>query len=357
MSHPPTPAESTALSILGTKWKPRLIVALATNDRLSFGDLKRELTGISGKVLSENLDELRDHGVVSRDVVQQQPRRVEYELTGAGRELYQLIEALTEWDATYATERGVPTVLLAEDDPRLRELYALWLQTDYDVLTVPDGQTALRSLDESVDVAVLARDLPTLDGAAVAAALETAGQRTPVAIITSADISPEDVSISADLLVRDPLSKAELIDTVEQLTRLPKESPIGRDIRARRHRLAFVERHLGPTVSETEPYQRAADELTALEQERERTADARAPWRRLRRGNGAESDASGRAKRREYEARERGQANQERERAQAQKRNRDRERKRDRNSKRDRAAEKDRDHNRTHDDSDGDGNE
>ncbi|ELY90145.1 HxlR family transcriptional regulator [Natrialba hulunbeirensis JCM 10989] len=282
MSTPPTPAESTALAILGTKWKPRLIVALATNGRLGFGDLKRELPNISGKVLSENLEELRDHGVVSRDVLQEQPRRVEYELTGAGRELYGLLESLADWDATYATERGVPTVLLAEDDPRLRELYALWLQTDYDVATAADGKEALRLLDESIDVAVLARGLPTLDGTAIAAALETAGQRTPVAIVTSGDVSPDDVSIPADVLVRDPLSKTTLRDAVRRLTRLRAESAIGRDIRARRHRLAFVERHLGPTAPTAESYQQVADELATLEQDRAAAAETREPWRRLR---------------------------------------------------------------------------
>ncbi|OIB55621.1 winged helix-turn-helix transcriptional regulator [Natrialba sp. SSL1] len=301
MSTPPTPAESTALAILGTKWKPRLIVALATNGRLGFGDLKRELAGISGKVLSENLEELRDHGVVSRDVLQEQPRRVEYELTGAGRELYGLLEALAEWDATYATERGVPTVLLAEDDPRLRELYALWLQTDYDVVTAADGKEALRLLDESIDVAVLASDLPTLDGPAIAAALETAGQRTPVAIVTSGDVSPDDVSIPADVLVRDPLSKTTLRDAVGRLTRLRAESSIGRDIRSRRHRLAFVERHLGPTAPTTEAYQQVAGELATLEQDRAAAAEARAPWRRLRSTAAPESAGTSHVERREQE--------------------------------------------------------
>ncbi|WP_049896381.1 winged helix-turn-helix transcriptional regulator [Natrialba chahannaoensis] len=291
MSHPPSPAESTALSILGTKWKPRLIVALAINDRLGFGDLKRELAGISGKVLSENLEELRDHNIVSRDVVQEQPRRVEYELTSAGRELYGVLESLADWDATYATERGRPTVLLAEDDPRLRELYALWLQTDYDVVTAADGKEALRLLDETIDVAVLARDLPTLDGPAIAAALETTSQRTPVAIVTSGNIFPDDVSIPADVLVRDPLSKTTLREIVGRLTRLRSESSIGRDVRARRNRLTFVERHLGPTVSATDAYQQVADELAALEQERAAAAESREPWRRLRSTADSNSDS------------------------------------------------------------------
>ncbi|WP_137291035.1 winged helix-turn-helix transcriptional regulator [Natronorubrum halophilum] len=281
MTQTPNPAQSIASSILGTKWKPRLIVALATEGRLGFGDCKRELEDISSKVLSDNLDDLRERDVVSRDVVQEQPRRVEYELTTAGRELYAILETMAEWDATYVTGDGVPTVLLADDDPRLLELYSLWLVADYDVVTAANGQEALDLLDESVDIAILNRTLPGLSGDEVATAAITVNQQPAIAILTSTQVSPTDVSLPADRLLRKPITKGELLDAIADLSRLATDAPIAREVRARHHRLAFVETHLGSAVKTTAPYRRATEELERVEAERTAALEAREPWRRL----------------------------------------------------------------------------
>ncbi|WP_440766650.1 winged helix-turn-helix transcriptional regulator [Natronorubrum sp. DTA7] len=281
MTQTPNPAQTIAGSILGTKWKPRLIVALATEGRLGFGECKRKLEGISNKVLSDNLEDLREHGVVSRDVVQEQPRRVEYELTAAGRELYTILESMADWDATHVVGTGAPTVLLADDERRLLELYSVWLAADYDVVTAADGREALALLDESVDVAILDRAMPGLSGEEIVASVANAGQRTPVAILTSKQVSPDDVSIPADRLLRKPIAKAELIDVIEELNRLNTVAPVARDVEARAHRLAFLETHLGSAAKSTEPYRRARAELDALETQRAAATAAREPWRRL----------------------------------------------------------------------------
>lgn len=288
MTETPNPAESVAGSILGTKWKPRLIVALATEGRLGFGDCKRELEGISSKVLSDDLEDLREHGVVSRDVIQEQPRRVEYELTGAGRELYAILESMADWDATHVTGTGSPTVLLADDDSRLLELYTLWLAADYDIVTATDGREALDGLDESVDVAVLDRSMPGLNGGEVASSIARADQRTPIAILTSMQVTPADVSLPADRLLRKPITERELRTAIEELNRLADEAPIAREVQARRHRLEFVETHLGSAVGSTEPYRRAREELDRIEADRAAAIEAREPWRRLleERGDG-----------------------------------------------------------------------
>ncbi|WP_440772193.1 winged helix-turn-helix transcriptional regulator [Natronorubrum sp. DTA28] len=281
MTQTPNPAQTIAGSILGTKWKPRLIVALATEGRLGFGECKRELEGISNKVLSDNLEELREHDVISRDVVQEQPRRVEYELTAAGRELYTILESMADWDATYVVGTGAPTVLLADDERRLLELYSVWLAADYDVVTAADGREALALLDESVDVAILDRAMPGLSGEEIVTAVVNAGQETPIGILTSKQVSPDDVTVPADRLLRKPIAKDELIDVIEELNQLTTVAPIARDIEARTHRLAFLETHLGSAVKSTGPYRRAKSELDELETERAATAAAREPWRRL----------------------------------------------------------------------------
>ena len=275
------PGDSVARSLLGTKWKPRVICALAAGGKLGFGALQHELDGISSKVLSSNLEDLLERDVVARDVVQERPRRVDYELTTAGWELHAILEAMVEWDDRYVEGAGLPTVLLADDDPRLLEMYSLWLSTEYDVVTVENGRDALHALDESMDVAVLDRTMPGLTGDEVVAAVRSIGQPTPIAFLTSMQVSPSDVSLPADRLLCKPISKDELHGAIESLLGLEDRSSIAREVDARKHRLKFVERHLGSSVTGTDAYERARADLEAIEDERESALGEREPWRRF----------------------------------------------------------------------------
>jgi len=273
--------DSTARSLLGAKWKPRILAALAQNGRLGFGDLQRELGGISNKVLSNDLEDLLEYDTVTRDVVQERPVRVEYELTAAGSDLYDIVERMADWDAQYVTGAGRPTLLIAEDDVRQIELYSLWLSATYDVVTATDGREALDALDASIDAAVLDRKLPVLHGDEVAAAVRGAGEYVPVALLSSEQVRPTDVSLSADLLLSKPIGRTLLENAVAELLRFESLSPAARDVRGRRHRLAFVRDQLGATVEETGPFADAAEELERIEAERSVALREREPWRRL----------------------------------------------------------------------------
>jgi DNA-binding HxlR family transcriptional regulator/CheY-like chemotaxis protein len=273
-------ADSVARSLLGTKWKPRIVVALARENRLGFGDLQRELDGISNKVLSNNLEDLGEYDVLVKDVVQQQPVRVEYELTSAGHELYDLVASMAAWDESYVDGVGLPTVLLADDDVRQLELYTTWLSVDYDVVTVTDGRKALDALDGSVDAAVLDRNMPVLRGEEVAETVAGEGS-VPVGLLSSAQPDPSDVDSSADLLLSKPVGSERLGDAVAELLRLGEASSVAREVRAREHRLAFVRTELGQAVEDVETYRAAKDELDRLVEERQRELEDREPWRRL----------------------------------------------------------------------------
>ena len=93
-----------ATAILGKKWHPILIHILQREGPLGFNDLKASVEGISDKVLSESLDDLEAAGVVSRDVIDAKPVRVEYALTDAGADLGPVIEELWQWSQKYLPE-------------------------------------------------------------------------------------------------------------------------------------------------------------------------------------------------------------------------------------------------------------
>ena len=93
-----------ATTILGKKWHPLLIQTLLAEESLGFNDIKAEIGGISDKVLSESLADLQDAGLIVRDIVEEQPVRVNYSLTPAGRELEPIIEGLERWSQTHLAD-------------------------------------------------------------------------------------------------------------------------------------------------------------------------------------------------------------------------------------------------------------
>ncbi|SMC58287.1 winged helix-turn-helix transcriptional regulator [Lentzea albidocapillata] len=70
----------------------------------SIGDLKAQLDGISGKVLTETLRDLERDGLVTRHVYAEVPPRVEYELTELGFTLYEPLLALCRWAEEHIAE-------------------------------------------------------------------------------------------------------------------------------------------------------------------------------------------------------------------------------------------------------------
>jgi DNA-binding HxlR family transcriptional regulator len=93
-------AVGDALYAIGGKWKLPIIIALRHGNK-RFNELQRTITGISAKVLSNELKELELNGFVKRNVYTQTPVVVEYEITGYSDTLGEVLHALGEWGANH----------------------------------------------------------------------------------------------------------------------------------------------------------------------------------------------------------------------------------------------------------------
>ena len=91
---------ATTVRLIGNKWKLLIIRDLLEGAR-RFGELKKSVSGISQKVLSENLRALESDGIISREVFAEVPPRVLYSLTDVGRSLLPVIDAMADWGETY----------------------------------------------------------------------------------------------------------------------------------------------------------------------------------------------------------------------------------------------------------------
>ncbi|MFE1441493.1 winged helix-turn-helix transcriptional regulator [Streptomyces sp. NPDC058739] len=85
-----------AMDVIGGKWKVLILWALRTRPH-RFGELRRELPGVTEKVLAAHLRELEADGVVHREEYDEVPPRVEYSLTARGESLDAALEPLGAW--------------------------------------------------------------------------------------------------------------------------------------------------------------------------------------------------------------------------------------------------------------------
>lgn len=96
---------TAALAAIGGKWK-LIIVYWLCDGAKHFAGLRRLIPGISQKVLTEQLRQLMDDGIVERHPKGAVPAPVEYELTEYGRSLLHIVEAIRVWGRGHL-DRGV----------------------------------------------------------------------------------------------------------------------------------------------------------------------------------------------------------------------------------------------------------
>ncbi len=84
------------LSVIGGKWKPLILYHLQGRTRRN-GELLRLIPGITQKVLTRQLRELEDDGIVARKVYPVVPPHVEYSLTEQGTTLKPILDAMVAW--------------------------------------------------------------------------------------------------------------------------------------------------------------------------------------------------------------------------------------------------------------------
>lgn len=91
------------LDRIADKWS-LLVIALLENRRLRFTELRREIDGVSQRMLTVTLRSLERDGLVKRTVHPVVPPRVEYELTSLGRTLHTTIQSLVTWTEEHQAE-------------------------------------------------------------------------------------------------------------------------------------------------------------------------------------------------------------------------------------------------------------
>jgi len=93
-------AVESALGVIGGRWKG-VVVWWLLRGKLRFGELRRKLPNCTERMLTVQLRELEEDGLVTRTVYAEVPPRVEYELTAFGKSLEPILSALRDWGERY----------------------------------------------------------------------------------------------------------------------------------------------------------------------------------------------------------------------------------------------------------------
>ena len=96
---PACPVETT-LTLIGDKWKVLILRDLLTGTK-RFGELKKSLGNVSQKVLTAQLRDMEESGLINRKVYAEVPPRVEYSLTVLGKSLNPILDAMKCWGESY----------------------------------------------------------------------------------------------------------------------------------------------------------------------------------------------------------------------------------------------------------------
>ena len=89
-------AVEATLSLIDGKWKGVILYHLLQGT-LRFGELRRRLPNVTQRMLTNQLRELEEDGLISRKIYAQVPPRVDYSMTERGRSLQPVISALKAW--------------------------------------------------------------------------------------------------------------------------------------------------------------------------------------------------------------------------------------------------------------------
>ena len=113
-------AVEAAIGILDGKWKSIILWHLLTEHTLRFGEIRKRIPNVTQRMLTNQLRELEQDGLIHREVYPQVPPKVEYSLTPLGASLREILMALKVWGDTHMDLYG-QVVPAAQSSARLQD--------------------------------------------------------------------------------------------------------------------------------------------------------------------------------------------------------------------------------------------
>lgn len=86
----------SAIEFIGKRWMGAVIYTLLLGPK-RYNEIVSSIPGISDRLLTERLRDLENEGLITKRIIATSPKKVEYQLTEAGKELEEVIQVLMKW--------------------------------------------------------------------------------------------------------------------------------------------------------------------------------------------------------------------------------------------------------------------
>lgn len=96
---------ATTVQLIGSKWKLLIMRNLLARP-WRFNELRKDLEGISQKVLTDSLRSMEEDGIITRTVYPEVPPRVEYALSELGESMRPIMDAMEQWGMDYKAQNN-----------------------------------------------------------------------------------------------------------------------------------------------------------------------------------------------------------------------------------------------------------
>jgi len=165
------------------------------------------------------------------------------------------------------TSSESPVVLVVEDDEKLLETYEMWLDSDYDLRTAANGEEALETIDDDVQVVLLDRLMPGLAGDEVLDRIRELDLDCQVAMITAVEPDFDIAEMPFDAYLTKAIDRGTVKETVERLIARTEYDDVLRDHYAVAEKLSTLEARKSETeLAKNEAYQDLRERFEELEE-------------------------------------------------------------------------------------------
>jgi len=167
-----------------------------------------------------------------------------------------------------------PEILVVDDESRLADLFAAWLQSEWAVETAYDGEEALEAMGDSVEIVLLDRRMPGLSGDEVLERIRDAEYDCRVVMVTAVDPDFDIIEMGFDDYLVKPVSKDDLMDIVERIqTRSTYEADIQEYYSLVSKKSLLESEKSERELEDNEEYQALTDRVAELEEQVDHTVE------------------------------------------------------------------------------------
>lgn len=259
---------NAGLELISRKWQPLIVYLLNEQGEMGFNQIKEHLEDISGKVLSESLKNLTEKGMVSKEVISESPKRVNYKTTRKGRDMMPVLEELMDWGDKYVQGETSEKLLVVDDEQKLADMYTKWLEDQYNVETAYNGEQAIKKADENTKLVLLDRMMPDISGKQVLKTLRDSIDNFYAVMLTAKDPEPEIADMEIDDYMVKPVSQDELNNKIEEVLDRQQFNDLKQQLKALTSKKQVLEDKISDQdLKQTQQYRQLVQKIRNLRQQ------------------------------------------------------------------------------------------